>query len=231
MLKIIILSGAGISAESGINTFRDTNGLWESYVIEDVATPQAWRKNPDLVQSFYNARRKQVMEAQPNDAHRYFARLENRFDVHIVTQNIDDLHERAGSSKILHLHGNIRFAKSSGPNVENTYFPIEGTDITTEDLCSDGYPLRPHVVWFGESVPMLEPAAELCEAADVIVVIGTSLQVYPAASLAFLGKKSCIRIVIDPKAEEMQVGNEFIKLPYNAVEGVQVLDRLWEKIL
>jgi len=226
MKHLVILSGAGISAESGIQTFRDSNGLWENYAIEDVATPQAWKKNPDLVQMFYNLRRKAVIEANPNEAHFYFAALEKKYKVTIITQNIDDLHERAGSTNVLHLHGNIRLAKSSGPNPDKKFYPIEGNEIKTGDLCADGFQLRPHVVWFGEAVPEIERAAEICKTADILVVVGTSLQVYPAAGLAFVAPNETAKIVIDPKCEELSVNDDFIKLPYSAVEGVKILDRL-----
>lgn len=148
--KVIVFSGAGMSAESGINTFRDSGGLWENNRIEDVATPSAWAANPERVQQFYNARRKQIIEAQPNKAHLAVKELEKHFDVQVITQNIDDLHERAGSSSVLHLHGNIRFSKSSGPNQEEAYFPIEGWELKISDKCPEGFTLRPHVVWFGE---------------------------------------------------------------------------------
>jgi len=157
--RLVLFSGAGMSAESGISTFRDSGGLWENYDIEDVATPQAFLKNPALVQSFYNQRRKQIIETQPNAAHSIIKELEADFDVVVITQNIDDLHERAGSKNVIHLHGNIRFAKSSGPNQEKKYYPIEGWELKKSDKCEDDYPLRPHVVWFGEEVPMIEIAA------------------------------------------------------------------------
>lgn len=226
MKKIVVLSGAGISAESGIQTFRDSDGLWENHSIEEVATPAAWQRNPTLVQAFYNERRKRVIEAMPNDAHLYFKKLESTYDVQIITQNIDDLHERAGSTHVLHLHGNIRFAKSSGPNPDKKFYPIEGNNIPEGAICEDGYPLRPHVVWFGEAVPELERAAKICQEADVLVVVGTSLQVYPAASLAFLAPESALKVVVDPQCEHLKIDHDFIKLPYTAVEGVQVLDRM-----
>lgn len=226
MKKVVVLTGAGISAESGIQTFRDANGLWANYAIEEVATPEAWKKNPIVVQSFYNERRKQIAAASPNAAHFYFAALEQHYDVQIITQNIDDLHERAGSTKILHLHGNIRFAKSSGPQPDKRFYPIVGDEIQPDAVCDDGYPLRPHVVWFGEEVPELERAARFCQQADILLVVGTSLQVYPAASLAFLAPEAALKVVLDPDCERLDIGDEFVKLPYTAVEGVQVLDRL-----
>lgn len=226
MKKIVVLSGAGISAESGIRTFRDSGGLWEEYPVEEVATPQAWKRNPDKVQEFYNLRRKQVMAAMPNAAHKYFAELEKHFDVTVITQNIDDLHERGGSTKVVHLHGNIRLAKSSGPDPDKKFYPVEDGSISMEDRCEDGYVLRPHVVWFGEEVPELERAAEICKEADILVVVGTSLQVYPAAGLAFVAPQDALKIVLDPDCESLDVSADFIKLPYSAVEGVKVLDRL-----
>lgn len=223
---LVVLSGAGISAESGIATFRDSDGLWEQYAIEDVATPQAWKKDPELVQRFYNERRKQVIAAEPNAAHRYFARLQEQYDVVIVTQNIDDLHERGGSENVLHLHGNIRESKSSGPQQEKAYYPIEGWELKIEDRCPDGYPLRPHVVWFGEDVPKLELAADLVSRADYLVVVGTSLNVYPAAGLINYTKSACRKFVIDPKVNELSVGQGFTKIAESAVEGVKMLNDL-----
>lgn len=226
MKKIVVLSGAGISAESGIKTFRDSDGLWENHKIEDVATPEAWRKNPELVQKFYNERRKVILKTQANLAHQFLVELEKKYDVQIVTQNIDDLHERAGSKKVMHLHGNIRFSKSSGPNQEKKYYPIDAWELKMTDLCDDGFPLRPHVVWFGEAVPMLDQAAKLCMEADILIVIGTSLQVYPAASLAFITKKDCLRIIVDPSVEGISLDNTFIKIAKKAVEGIEDLKRI-----
>lgn len=222
--KLVVLSGAGISAESGISTFRDSNGLWEHYAIEDVATPEAWRKNPSLVQEFYNYRRKQVMEVEPNDAHLYFAELESQFDVVVITQNIDDLHERGGSTDVLHLHGNIRQCKSSGPHQEKAYYPVNGWELTMEDRCPEGYTLRPHVVWFGEAVPNLEVAAEIIAEADYLIVVGTSLNVYPAAGLIHYTRDNCKKFIIDPLAEDLPIDNSFIKIVKSAVEGVEKLD-------
>ncbi|MES2588414.1 MAG: Sir2 family NAD-dependent protein deacetylase [Bacteroidota bacterium] len=223
MKKIVVLTGAGISAESGLKTFRDSNGLWGIHRIEDVATPEAWRKSPEFVQAFYNVRRKEILEAQANLAHIYLKELEADFDIEIVTQNIDDLHERAGSSNVLHLHGNILFTKSSGPNQEIKYYPTKSWELKMSDLCDEGYPLRPHVVWFGEEVPMLEKAAEICSSADIFIVIGTSLNVYPAASLIHYTKKECIKIVIDPKVSELNLDKSFIQINKSAVEGVKDL--------
>ena len=186
MKKIVVFSGAGMSAESGINTFRDSDGLWENYKIEDVATPEAWLRNPEMVQDFYNQRRKNILDAQPNSAHQIIADLEKSFEVQVITQNIDDLHERAGSQQVLHLHGNIRLAKSSKPNAQYStdFYHIYGWQLDLEkDRCPEGYPLRPHVVWFGEAVPAYEEAVDLIQHADIFIVIGSTLSVYPVAGL------------------------------------------------
>ena len=174
--QIIIFSGAGMSAESGIKTFRDSNGLWENYNIHDVATPEAWKHNPDLVTDFYNQRRKQIINSKPNEAHFAIAELEKKAKVQIITQNIDDLHERAGSKNVLHLHGNIRYAKSSGPNQEKEHYLVDGWKLTENDKCPEGFRLRPHVVWFGESVPMMEIAIDVMVGATHFIVIGSSLR-------------------------------------------------------
>lgn len=210
-----------MSAESGISTFRDSNGLWEEYAIEEVATPQAWQKNPDLVSSFYNQRRKNILNVQPNAAHVAIADLETRISIQIITQNIDDLHERAGSSKVLHLHGNIRFAKSSGPNQEKAYYPIDGWELTKKHLCPEGFRLRPHVVWFGEAVPAYDSAAEIIREAEILLVIGTSLQVYPAAGLIHYAPKDSMKFIIDPKADEINLPSDFTCIKMNAVDGIQ----------
>jgi NAD-dependent deacetylase len=226
MKKIVVFSGAGMSAESGISTFRDTGGLWEQYKIEDVATPQAWKKDPNMVTDFYNARRKQIIEKQPNEAHLIIAEMESQFDVCVVTQNIDDLHERAGSSNVLHLHGNIRFSKSSGPNQEKEYYPINGWELGPNDLCPDGYRLRPHVVWFGEDVPMYNSAMRIINNADVLIVIGTSLQVYPAAGLVNYANSKAIKWVVDPNVEEFYVPSDFKKIKKIATEGIKEITEL-----
>jgi NAD-dependent deacetylase len=224
--KIVFFSGAGMSAESGISTFRDSGGLWEKYEINEVATPEAWRRNPDLVTDFYNQRRKQIIETSPNQAHQFIAELDNLFDVTVITQNIDDLHERAGSKNILHLHGNIRLAKSSGPNQEKKLYPIDGWELTKNDLCEEGYRLRPHVVWFGEAVPALEDAIPLIESADVFVVIGTSLQVYPAAGLIHYAPKTTTKILIDPNLDSFSIPSDFIKIAKNSTAAIQDLKDL-----
>lgn len=203
MKNLVVLSGAGVSQESGISTFRDSGGLWEQYRIEEVATPEAWEANQDLVLEFYNMRRKNVLEVVPNDAHIKIAELENEFNVHVVTQNIDDLHERAGSSNVLHLHGEILLAKSSNPatlHINETYFPVKNGVINKGDKCKEGYQLRPHVVWFGEPVPNLPIAEEIVGQADILLVIGTSLNVYPAANLIHYTKDKCEIYLIDPNS-------------------------------
>lgn len=231
MLNVVVFSGAGMSAESGIQTFRDSNGLWENYRIEEVATPHAWDKDPDLVTDFYNQRRKTVIEASPNNAHIGVKALEELAEVLVITQNIDDLHERAGSSNVLHLHGNIRMSKSSGPNQERAYYPIEGWKLDETSICPDGYRLRPHVVWFGEDVPCYEEAAIQLDKADILIVIGTSLQVYPAAGLIQFATKAQHKYIIDPKADELSVPSEFIKMSATASDGIAaVIEELKNKL-
>lgn len=224
--KLVILTGAGMSAESGIQTFRDSDGLWNNHKIEDVATPEGWVKNPEHVQHFYNERRKQIMNCEPNKAHHYLKSLESYYDTKIITQNIDNLHERANSTSIVHLHGQIQYAKSSNPRFESELYKIKGTNIEMGERCTHGFQLRPHVVWFGEAVPLLDEAAKICQEADIILVIGTSLQVYPAASLAYLGTAKTVRIVLDPNCAEINLPDEFMKLPYSAVDGIKHLDDL-----
>lgn len=232
MKKLVVFSGAGMSAESGINTFRDSDGLWEQYRIEDVATPQAWARDPQLVQRFYNARRKNILEAEPNTAHLQIAQLQQDYDVHVITQNIDDLHERAGSSKVIHLHGNIRLAKTSGPDAQSTtqFYPIEETELDlNKHFCTAGYPLRPHVVWFGEAVPAYAEAQNCVQDADIFVVIGTSLQVYPVAGLIHDIPVSCQAYYIDPRADQQQLPVQFHKITQTATHGMQQLIQLLEK--
>ena len=198
MKKVVILTGAGISAESGISTFRDSDGLWENYNVEDVATHDAYIRNPSLVLNFYNERRRQLAQARPNEGHRQLVHLEDHFDVHVITQNIDNLHEQAGSKNILHLHGELTKARSD--RNENLIVDIDYNDIQLGDLAPDGAQLRPHIVWFGEAVPNIEPAAELCSQADYFVVIGTSMNVYPAAGLIHYVPRSTPCFLVDPKA-------------------------------
>ncbi|CAM3952344.1 NAD-dependent deacetylase [Pedobacter westerhofensis] len=218
MKKLVVLTGAGISAESGLQTFRDKGGLWEGYNIEDVATPEAWRRNPGLVQKFYNERRKGVLEARPNAAHLALAALEKNFDVRIITQNIDDLHERAGSSNVLHLHGIITRSQSDF-DAAVTY-PIEGWEIKEGERCEYGLQLRPHVVWFGEQVPNLQIAAEICAEADIFAVIGTKLAVYPAAGLVDYVPDEALRYVIDLDIPYISGGQTLRKIEAPATIGV-----------
>lgn len=217
--RLVVLTGAGISAESGLKTFRDSDGLWEGYNIMDVATPEAWDRNPDLVQQFYNERRRQVLDAEPNEAHLILAKLEEYFDVYIITQNIDDLHERAGSTQITHLHGIITFSQSDlNPNLT---YPLAIDTIKMGDFCELGSQLRPHVVWFGEAVPMIETAAALCEQADVFMVIGTSLVVYPAAGLIDFVPKEVPKYIIDPKVPSINYVKNIIKIEKSATAGLK----------
>ncbi|WP_435262723.1 Sir2 family NAD-dependent protein deacetylase [Tenacibaculum sp. nBUS_03] len=194
--KLVILSGAGISAESGINTFRDENGLWEGHDIYEVASPQGFTNNPKLVLDFYNQRRRQLSKVFPNQAHFNLVELEKSFNTHIITQNVDDLHERSGSTKVLHLHGELLKARST--KIEHLIYDWNN-DITIGDLCEYNFQLRPHIVWFGEAVPMLEKAIEITKKADILVIIGTSMQVYPAASLVDYIQTNTPIYFIDPK--------------------------------
>ncbi|HEY0898366.1 MAG TPA: NAD-dependent deacylase [Sphingobacteriaceae bacterium] len=220
MKKIVVLTGAGISAESGLQTFRDADGLWEGYNVYDVATPEAWQRNPHMVQEFYNMRRKAVLEAQPNAAHLALKRLEEKFKVTIITQNIDDLHERAGSSDIVHLHGII--TRSQSDKNPNLTYAIQGWELKMGQNCELGSQLRPHVVWFGEPVPMIETAAEICSTADIFMIIGTSLQVYPAAGLIDFVPYDAEEYLVDPKAPAIS-GNNVRVIRSGAVAGVSAL--------
>ncbi|OBS13024.1 NAD-dependent protein deacylase [Elizabethkingia miricola] len=218
MKKIVVLSGAGISAESGIKTFRDSNGLWENHKIEDVASPEGFARNPELVLEFYNLRRRQLSEVNPNEAHHILAELQKDFDVHIITQNVDDLHERAGSKNIIHLHGELK--KVRPVNDEESIVPWEG-DLNLGDLDENGIQLRPHIVWFGEMVPEIENAATIASTADILLVIGTSLQVYPAASLLHYVPAGCEIFVIDPHLSQ-NVTNEKNFFKTSATEGMKL---------
>ncbi|MDR6195087.1 NAD-dependent deacylase [Siphonobacter sp. SORGH_AS_0500] len=221
MKKLVVLSGAGISAESGIKTFRDSDGLWENYRIEDVATPEAWLRNPELVLDFYNQRRKQALTAEPNEAHRILADLQEHFDVQIITQNVDNLHERAGSKKVLHLHGEL-FKVRSTRNPELIY-ELDGWELKTGDLCEAGSQLRPHIVWFGEEVPAMMEAIPMCEEADIFVVVGTSLQVYPAAGLVDYVFSSVPVFVIDPQSPKVSRRKNVTFIQETASLGMQML--------
>ncbi len=196
MKKVVVLSGAGISAESGLKTFRDMGGLWENFKIEEVATPEGWAANPALVLDFYNQRREQAYQAKPNAAHFALADLEEFFDVQIITQNVDDLHEKAGSKHVLHLHGELNKMRSSLNH--DLVYDIGNKKIAIGDLAEDGAQLRPAIVWFGEEVPMINKAANICAQADVFIVVGTSLAVYPAAGLIDFVPEGSLRYVVDP---------------------------------
>lgn len=220
MKKIVVLTGAGISAESGLKTFRDSDGLWEGYNIEEVATPEAWARNPELVQDFYNMRRKSVLEAEPNAAHYALARLEEKYDVTIITQNIDDLHERGGSGNIIHLHGIITRSQSSiNPNLT---YPIEGWELKMGEMCELGSQLRAHVVWFGEAVPMIETAAVACGKADIFILTGTSLVVYPAAGLINFVRYDVPKYIVDPNIPYISQQN-VVKIQEKATAGIPAL--------
>ena len=221
--KLIVLTGAGISAESGLKTFRDSDGLWEGYNIEDVATPRAWRKNPQLVLDFYNLRRKNVAEAKPNAAHTGLAELEKDFDVHIITQNIDDLHERAGSTKVLHLHGEIFKMRS-----EKTHELVKEIreDIKLGDCAEDGCQYRPNIVWFEEPVPMIEEAIPIVHSAEILVVVGTSLVVYPAAGLINYAPPEIPKFIIDKRIPYTSSIYNLTAIEKPATEGVIELIRM-----
>jgi len=221
MKKLVTLTGAGMSAESGISTFRDSDGLWEQYRIEDVATPEAWRRNPSLVLNFYNERRRQLYEVMPNGGHYALAELEKDFDVRIITQNVDNLHERAGSTQVLHLHGELTKVRSTGAGEEVFELSPEKPEIHLGDLCPRGFQLRPHIVWFGESVPMIEPAAQIAEEADIFLVIGTSLAVYPAAGLLHYVPQNVPVFLIDPKPVECYRQNITV-IKAGATEGMKI---------
>ncbi|MEJ0105054.1 MAG: Sir2 family NAD-dependent protein deacetylase [Bacteroidota bacterium] len=226
--KLVILTGAGISAESGLKTFRDSDGLWEGYNIEDVATPRAWKKNPKLVLEFYNYRRRNVLDAKPNGAHTGLAGLENDFDVHIITQNIDDLHERAGSTKILHLHGEI--LKMRSEKNEQLIYDIHD-DINYGDTAEDGAQLRPHIVWFEEPVPLIEEAAYIARDADIFAVVGTSLVVYPAAGLVNYAPRAIPKFILDKRIPYTSSIYNLTTIEKPATEGIHELKSLLKKLL
>lgn len=219
--NIVVLTGAGMSAESGLATFRGAGGLWSGHRVEDVATPGAWIRNPKMVLEFYNFRRRELLKVKPNEGHLMLAELEKSCDVTIVTQNVDDLHEQAGSTRVLHLHGELMKVRSDGPGVE--VFELNASNYETHlgDTCPKGYQLRPHIVWFGEVVPMIEPAMELVEKADVFLIIGTSMQVYPAAGLINYVKTGVPIYLIDPN----EVGVDTSRVHFirqNAGEGLKI---------
>ena len=218
--KLVVLSGAGMSQESGLRTFRDMGGLWEEYRVEDVATPEAWKRNPDLVMRFYNERRKQLYECSPNAGHTGLVDLEKDFDVQIITQNVDDLHERAGSKNVIHLHGELKKARSSvDPSL---VYDIDGWELKFGQKCARGSQLRPHIVWFGEAVPAMEEAVPVVAKADILVVIGTSLNVYPAAGLVDYVEPGTPIFVVDPERPDMYIRN-VTYIQEKAGKGVEIL--------
>ncbi len=221
MKKLVVLTGAGISAESGIPTFRGADGLWEGHDVTAVASPEGWHKDRALVLNFYNQRRKAVKAAQPNEGHKILAELEGNFEVHIITQNIDDLHERAGSSQILHLHGEIGKSRSTAD--PKLVYDIKGWELNEGDLCEKNSQLRPHIVWFGEMVPMIEPAARLVAQANILLVVGTSLQVYPAAGLIHEVKAGTPIYVVDPSTPAYHGTEKITAVQKSAVEGMKEL--------
>jgi len=221
MKKIVVLTGAGVSAESGLKTFRDHDGLWHNYRVEDVATPEAWERDMDLVNEFYNERRKNLLGVKPNAAHIALARLEEKYDVQIITQNVDDLHERGGSSNVLHLHGELKKVRSSIDPM--LVYELKGWELKRGDLCEKGSQLRPHIVWFGEPVPLIVEAAKMVEQADILIIIGTSMQVYPAAGLIHYAFAGAPKYYIDPKATAVPLIPLLETIRKTAGEGVPEL--------
>lgn len=218
--NIVILTGAGISAESGIKTFRDSDGLWENHRIEDVATFDAWQRNQALVLDFYNQRRKQLLTCTPNTAHQQLVILEDKYNVHIITQNVDDLHERAGSKNVLHLHGELLKVRST---IDDNLLYNWNKDLKTGDTCEKGAQLRPHIVWFGEQVPMMETAANIASKADIFIVVGTSLMVYPAAGLVHYTDFTVPKYVIDPNKPAVATTQNVNYITEKASIGVKLL--------
>ncbi len=219
--KLVALTGAGISAESGIPTFRDSGGLWEGHRVEDVATPEGWARNPSLVLDFYNQRRKRALEVMPNRGHDVLKELEEYFDVTVITQNVDNLHERAGSTKVIHLHGSLFESRSTKD--ESLVYPIDGWELNIGDLCERGSQLRPNIVWFGEQVPMIEPAARVASVADVFVVAGTSMVVYPAAGLIEYAKHEVKKYIVDPHKPSIDGGPNLEFITEKASVGMEML--------
>lgn len=227
--RLVVFTGAGISADSGIKTFRDAGGLWEQYRIEDVATMDAWHRNRELVLDFYNQRRAQILNAKPNAAHHFLAELQSKFDVQVITQNVDDLHERAGSEKVLHLHGEIMKARSSVDN--NLIYDVSSKGIQNGDTCAKGSQLRPHIVWFGEAVPEMDNANLMAGYADLFVVIGTSLNVYPAAGILNFVLPYAPKWLLDPGDFSLDYVQELKHIQKTAVQGVEDLRaELWKHL-
>lgn len=229
MKKLVVLTGAGMSAESGISTFRDAGGLWDQYPVEQVATPEGYAANPELVINFYNERRKQLLQVRPNRGHELLASLENDFDVTVITQNVDNLHERAGSSKVIHLHGELtKVTSSRNPNDASCVQELspENYEVKIGDLAADGSQLRPFIVWFGESVPMIELAIEQVMEADIFLIIGTSLNVYPAAGLLNYVRAGVPVYLIDPKTVRIPYGRDVVVIQKGASEGMEELKKM-----
>ncbi|MDO5571511.1 MAG: NAD-dependent deacylase [Bacteroidales bacterium] len=227
--KLVILSGAGMSAESGLSTFRDQDGLWEKYRVEDVCTPEAWYRNPQLVLDFYNQRRRDLYNAIPNNGHKIIAKLEKDFNVTVITQNVDNLHERAGSTDVVHLHGELTKVRSS--RYENLIYDVDPKNPDTKigDKCEKGFQLRPHIVFFGEAVPMIETAAEIVSKADILVIIGTSMNVYPAAGLIHYARKGIKIYLIDPNDVNIPAGINVEHIKKGASLGMKELEEKIEK--
>lgn len=222
MRKLVVLTGAGISAESGLKTFRDSNGLWEGHDVMEVASPQGWSANPSLVLDFYNQRRKQALTAKPNDAHNILAELERDFDVKIITQNVDNLHEKAGSSNVLHLHGQLFESRSTSH--EDIIYKMDDWPLNLGDLCEMGSQLRPNIVWFGEAVPMMDNAIKITQKADLFLIVGTSLQVYPAASLVNFAPEISKKYLIDPNP--ISNHSDIVCIAENATSGMKKLKKI-----
>ncbi|WP_294083966.1 SIR2 family NAD-dependent protein deacylase [Proteiniphilum sp. UBA5384] len=223
--KLVVLTGAGMSAESGIATFRDSGGLWERYPVEQVATPEGFAADPELVLSFYNMRRRELLKTRPNDGHRVLATMEKEYEVHIITQNIDNLHEQAGSSRVLHLHGELMKARSTGDETLVYELDPADSDIHIGDHCEKGFQLRPHIVWFGEAVPLMAEAEQITRQADIFVIIGTSMNVYPAAGLLDEVRNNVPVYLIDPKDVSTR-RYDIHHLRMGASAGVKELRRL-----
>jgi len=224
MKKLVVLTGAGISAESGLKTFRDMGGLWEEYDVTEVASPEGWEKNMELVLRFYNERRRQLRNSEPNNGHLALVELEKHFDVHIITQNVDDLHERAGSKKVLHLHGELKKAQSTGDS--ELVYEIEGTELNPGDKCEKGFQLRPYIVWFGEQVPAIIEAERICNSADIFLVVGTSMNVYPAAGLIDTIPPFAPVFLIDPHPVTTSVRKKYTFIQEPASTGMQKLKKI-----
>lgn len=227
--KILVFSGAGVSAESGISTFRDSNGLWENHSIEDVASPEGWRRNPQLVLDFYNKRRAQLKEVKPNQAHELIAALENKYDVTVVTQNVDNLHERAGSTQVIHLHGELTKARPVN-RLDKTVDWTE--DLCLGDVCENGFQLRPHIVWFGEMLneDFIHASRSAAQSADTCIIVGTSLQVYPANEIPYFTKNTCPIYIIDPKASDLFVSGNHSNIHVLNTIASKGMKIVWEKL-